>query len=89
MQITVSDELTSIIPLTSAPSQLIVRNTGSDTVYFGWEPCTVAEAGESQGVPLAPDETITFGGPDLNLNGPLFFICATSGSTTINYTQRR
>ena len=88
MKITVTDTQTSIPAAGTGRRQLILRNTGSSTVYLGWESTMVATDNANQGVPLLADETISFGGPDLDLRGALYLVCASTESTTVNYTQR-
>lgn len=91
MKITVTDALNKIDPQGLNPSQLIVRNTGSSTVYFAWEEPASAAAlhtGDAQGVPLKADEMLCFADAEIDLNGPLHLVCATGESTSINYTFR-
>lgn len=87
MQITVTDTPT-YLPEAIGRKQLILRNTGSNTVYYGWESTVSATAGASQGVPLKADEPLSFAGRDLDLSGRLYLVCASGQTTTINYTQR-
>lgn len=89
MQLTVTDTLTAAnnIPEATLRKQLVIRNTGANVVYFGWEATVSAAAGANQGVPLEPDEFLTFAGPELDLRSTLFLVCATGQSTTVNYTQ--
>ena len=87
--LTVTDALTDAnnIPALSGRKQLMIRNTGENAVYFGWEP-NVSNSGAHQGVPLEPGEFIAFAGRDLDISDSLRLICADGESTTINYTQR-
>ena len=91
MKITVADTLNKIDPQGLNPSQLIVRNTGSESVYFAWEEPASAAAlhtGAAQGVPLKADEMLCFAESEIDLNGPLHLVCASGESTTLNYTYR-
>lgn len=85
MQITATDKQVLLeIPL--GATLVEIANTGSNTVYRGWE-TTVSAAGDSQGVPLAAGNQIIYGGGQLPISGrTLRFICASGQSTTINYT---
>lgn len=78
----------TVIPAQPGRKQLVLRNTGSNTVYFGWEGDVTAAAGATQGVPLKADEVLSFGGRDLDLQGELRLITASGETTTVNYTHR-
>jgi len=91
MKITVSNTLNKIDPQRLDPSQLIVRNTGSSTVFFSWEEPASAAAlhtGAAQGVPLKADEMLCFADREIDLNAPLHLVCASGESTTVNFTYR-
>ena len=87
MQITVTDEQTFINASRIPVKASVFKNTGEDTVYFGFEEATAA-SGEDQGIPLAAGETLTMAGEDLELGRRVFFICATDETTTVNYTLK-
>lgn len=86
MQITINDTQTLLdIPLGVALVE--IANTGSATVYRGWE-TFVEAAGANQGVPLATGHQILYGGAQIPLSGQtLRLVCATGESTTLNYTM--
>lgn len=89
MQVTVTSTLDSAnnIPAKPGRKQLMLRNTGDNTVYYGWE-ADVSAAGATQGIPLEPDEFIAWGGKDLDLNSELKLICGAGETTTVNYSQK-
>lgn len=87
MKITVTETRTAI-PAASGRGQLIAVNTGAKNAYYGWEN-TVTASGDTQGVPVEPGAPIAMAGRDIDLTQPLYLICATGESTTINFTQGR
>jgi hypothetical protein len=89
MQITVTETRQSIGGGGDVVMGLILRNTGSNTIYFGWEDTTVATAGANQGVPLEADEMLAMAGRDIDVGGKLFLVCASGQTSTLNYTMRK
>lgn len=89
MQVTVTSTLLTAnnIPSKIGRKQLMLRNTGENVVYYGWE-ADVSATGGTQGIPLEPDEFIAFGGQDLDLGSELKLICAAGQTTTVNYSQK-
>jgi hypothetical protein len=88
MKITVT-ELGVSIPLTEQTTILEVHNTGSSTVYRGWEPATTASDDANQGLPLAADKAIVYGGHGVGLQrGNLYLITASGETTTVNYSLK-
>ncbi|HYF37660.1 MAG TPA: hypothetical protein VD994_20330 [Prosthecobacter sp.] len=87
MQLTVSNAKASRLECTLQTRRLILRNTGTNTIYFGYEP-TVTAAGETQGVPLKPDEILTLDQGGQAFQDSFYMICAAGQTSTINYTSR-
>jgi hypothetical protein len=85
MQITVTDAQ-SQLPAEGKRRKLILTNTGSNILYYGWESATSAD-GATQGVPLLPGALVAMGGDDMGLANTLFLICAADETTTLNFTQ--
>jgi membrane-bound lytic murein transglycosylase len=88
MQITVTDTRTYLEANGPQVMAMVIRNTGANTIYFGWEDTTVAAAGANQGVPLEPDEMVAFAGRDIDVGGRLFLVCAATETSTLNFTKR-
>lgn len=63
--------------------KLVFRNTGANTVYWGFEIGTSA-VGPSQGVPLAANEGMVIDGIN-SINKPVYFVSPTG--STINWTE--
>jgi len=64
-----------------------IHNTGTATVYRGWEPQTTASDDATQGVPLGADKAVIYGGHGVPVNGGVLkLVTATGTSSTINYT---
>lgn len=89
MQLTVTDTRQYIDSDGDVLLALVLRNTGANTIYFGWEDTTVATAGANQGVPLEVDEMLAMAGRDIDVGGRLFLVCASGQSSTLNYTMRK
>lgn len=89
MQMTVTDSRQYIPTNGDVFLAMILRNTGSNTIFYGWEDTTSAAAGANQGVPLEADELLSLAGRDIDVAGRLFVICATGLTSTLNYTIRR
>ena len=88
MQITVTDAGRSLsIPV--GTKLVEIHNTGSSTVYRGWEPETTA-AGATQGVPLEADRGVIYGGHGVPVqSGALRLVTASGATTTVNYTFKQ
>lgn len=65
--------------------KIVFRNTGPNTVYWGFEPTTSA-AGPAQGVPLLTDDGFILDG-DGRIGVTVYFAAA-AGGNFINYTQQ-
>jgi len=85
MQITITDSPQTLTAV-NRRSKIVLRNTGSSTIYFGWEPTTTA-TGDTQGVPLKADEALTLAGRDVDCAQGIVFVCATDDTSTLNYTE--
>ncbi len=88
MQITITDTVRSLA-IPSGTKLFEIHNTGSSTVYRGWEPETTA-TGATQGVPLEADRGIIYGGHGVPVqSGVLRLVTAAGASTTVNYTFKQ
>jgi hypothetical protein len=85
MQITVT-ETVSQLPADTKRRKMVLQNTGSNTIFWGWESTTTA-SGSTQGVLLAAGATLSLGGSDMGLANTIFLVCGTGLTSTLNYTQ--
>lgn len=75
------------LPVRLACKGVMLQNTGESTVYWGWESNITATDDANQGIPLPPGEWRSLSQDHFNLKAPLYFICATGETTTINFSQ--
>lgn len=85
MQVTVT-ATQSQLPALHHRRKLILANTGSNVIYYGWEETTSA-SGDNQGIPLAASAQVSLNGGDIGLSNTLYLICASGQTSTLNYTQ--
>ena len=85
MQITIT-ETPQTLTARNRRAKLVLRNTGSNTIYFGWETTTTASS-TTQGVPLKADEILTIAGRDLDCAQGIILVCAAGQTSTLNYTE--
>jgi hypothetical protein len=85
MQITVT-ETAQTLTARNQRAKLVLRNTGANIIYFGWETSTTA-SGSTQGVPLEADEVVTLAGRDVDCAQGIILICGAGQTSTLNYTE--
>lgn len=81
---------TTQIPASPGRRKLVFRNlSGQPTIYWGFEPNITANPGDANcGIPLVAGEVVTLADADGDHAMPVFFRCATGGTTTLYYTGR-
>jgi len=85
---TVTDEIKADgLPVKLACKGVMLQNTGESTVYWGWESTITATDDANQGIPLPPGEWRALSQNQFNLKAPMYFICAATEETTINFSQ--
>jgi hypothetical protein len=76
---------TKAIPGNATRKKLVFVNTGTTTVYWGWESTVVKDASNYQGIPLAANDGMIIDGNDRAAQ-PVYF---DSTAGIINYTENQ
>jgi hypothetical protein len=76
------------LPAKNGRKQLTIHNEGPAAVRRGWQPVTFNGTAATDGLLMPAGSTWAAGGHDLDLGGPLHFICAAGQTATLSYEER-
>lgn len=86
MKLTVT-EVSTPLQIPVGTKLMEIHNTGTKTIYRGWEAATTSTDDAFQGVPLAADKAIIYGGKGVPMvSGVLHLITAAGETSTLNYS---
>ncbi len=82
-----SDTGTYKIPGMAARKKIVFANTGSTTLYWGWEADTSAD-GPKQGIPFVAGAAVILDGAENLVGEPIYLAWTAGAAASINWTNK-